>query len=475
MRGNYLRWGTALSLALVCVLVLTGGAGARTVTNTDPVGDAFGGAPDIQSVMVDDTTFPGYFRIYVETSTNQVYKDIPVGDQLIVYIDIDRNTTDGYEYAFRIVGTNSGPTCDESQWNGSEYTQIRDFGACDYNFGVVFVFPPSWIGSPRDFQFAAESFYGSPATGGDSAPDSGSWLFDDTPPDTNITSSPNSSTSTDATFSFTSTEAGSTFQCSLDGVAFASCSNPAVYHNLSLGSHNFQVRATDSSMNTDPSPASVSWTVLDGTPPTATASSGSCCDAKGRALVAYTLGDNSGQAAATVTIVHRPGGKPVGTPCSFQSGAAGPTRYADAPCLVPPSARGWLRFCVQAADQAMPPNRSPASCKPLTFKKLNAQLAVSARSLSNRSLRVASFTLTGLPPKGKARISCHGCKLTSARDPVGTKMPPGSSLEVRVVKSRFRGTFIQKTNVHGTRIATKIACLPPGELGPVISCRKTHN
>src|SRR5215212_9981652 len=90
---------------------------------------------------------------------------------------------------------------------------------------------------------------------------------DTTPPDTIIDSGPSGTTdSTSASFEFSSTESGSTFECSLDGGAFASCSSPHRVDNLSEGSHTLQVRTTDAAGNTDASPASTTWTV-DTTPP----------------------------------------------------------------------------------------------------------------------------------------------------------------------------------------------------------------
>jgi hypothetical protein len=91
---------------------------------------------------------------------------------------------------------------------------------------------------------------------------------DTTPPDTSIGSHPASSTSsTEASFGFSSTEAGSTFECKLDGASWAGCISSKSYSGLTVGSHQFTVRATDGSGNVDASPASFSWTVEAATPP----------------------------------------------------------------------------------------------------------------------------------------------------------------------------------------------------------------
>jgi hypothetical protein len=92
---------------------------------------------------------------------------------------------------------------------------------------------------------------------------------DITPPETNIDSGPSvtvSDTGSLASFAFSSNEANSTFECSLDGDAFALCTSPKSYVNLSEDSHTFEVRAIDAAGNTDLSPASRTWT-MDTTPP----------------------------------------------------------------------------------------------------------------------------------------------------------------------------------------------------------------
>lgn len=83
---------------------------------------------------------------------------------------------------------------------------------------------------------------------------------DRTPPQVTIVSRPDAVTrSTEARFYFAANETGVTFACSLDGGAFAYCTNPAHYKALAGGTHSFGVRAADASGNT--STASAQWTI----------------------------------------------------------------------------------------------------------------------------------------------------------------------------------------------------------------------
>jgi hypothetical protein len=89
-------------------------------------------------------------------------------------------------------------------------------------------------------------------------------LADTTPPQTSIlTKPPDPSTSADASFTYSSNEPGSSFECSLDGAAFASCPVAGIaYSGLAAGAHSFQVRAVDPSLNVDPTPAGYSFEVV---------------------------------------------------------------------------------------------------------------------------------------------------------------------------------------------------------------------
>src|SRR5258706_9330974 len=105
--------------------------------------------------------------------------------------------------------------------------------------------------------------------GADPTPASHTWSVGFVP-DTTITSSPPPGAappyaSRSASFEFTSNSPTATFQCRLDGTAFAACTSPKTYTNLADGAHTFNVRAVNAT-GTDATPAALSWTI-DATPP----------------------------------------------------------------------------------------------------------------------------------------------------------------------------------------------------------------
>ncbi len=93
-----------------------------------------------------------------------------------------------------------------------------------------------------------------------------SYTEDSTAPDTQIDSGPSGLTNEDTpTFGFSS-ELGASFECQLDGGGYSPCASPFGTSPLPDGPHSFEVRATDEVANTDPSPATRSFTV-DTQPP----------------------------------------------------------------------------------------------------------------------------------------------------------------------------------------------------------------
>jgi hypothetical protein len=110
---------------------------------------------------------------------------------------------------------------------------------------------------------------GTPAPGAPTVPPAPSVPVTDTiAPQTAIGSGPDASgADTAATFTFASNETESSFSCKLDDGSWAACASPQAYTDLSVGSHQFSVRATDTAGNTDTTPATLSWTVVAPGPP----------------------------------------------------------------------------------------------------------------------------------------------------------------------------------------------------------------
>src|SRR5205823_5523003 len=84
----------------------------------------------------------------------------------------------------------------------------------------------------------------------DATPAGYGWTIDTAAPQTTIDAQPpNPDNDAAPAFQFSSSETGSTFDCSLDGGGWASCTSPHSLSGLAGGSHTFDVRATDAAGN----------------------------------------------------------------------------------------------------------------------------------------------------------------------------------------------------------------------------------
>jgi hypothetical protein len=120
-------------------------------------------------------------------------------------------------------------------------------------------FGPPLANGTYTFEVAAED----PTAQLDQSPATGTFTIAAPLPDTLIDSAPPASgNSRNASFGFHSTKPGSSFQCSLDGSAFAACSSPFGASKLSPAQHAFAVRAIDAQGNVDPTPATNSFKVV---------------------------------------------------------------------------------------------------------------------------------------------------------------------------------------------------------------------
>ena len=101
----------------------------------------------------------------------------------------------------------------------------------------------------------------------DTSPATASFVVDRDAPETTITEAPDGPTTANpAAVVFESDEDGSTFECSLNGGDFESCGSPAEFDDLTDGSYDFAVRATDDAGNVDQTPAETTI-VIDRTGP----------------------------------------------------------------------------------------------------------------------------------------------------------------------------------------------------------------
>jgi hypothetical protein len=182
----------------------------------------------------------------------------------------------------------------------------------------------------------------------DATPDTKAFTVDNTAPDTTIDSGPGSTTDGTADFAFSSNEAGSTFECKLDGPgattgSFASCTSPQSYPSLADGDYTFSVKATDTAGNTDASPDTKAFTV-DNTFPETTIDSGPGSTADGTADFAFSSDD------ATATFE-----------CKLDGPGAATGTFASctSPQSYPSLADGDYTFSVQATDPANNTDATP--------------------------------------------------------------------------------------------------------------------
>jgi len=141
-----------------------------------------------------------------------------------------------------------------------------DAGAWTSNGSVTSIAYTGLSNASHTFQVRAVDSAGNV----DPSPPSYTWTVNTTgsltqAPDTLLTGQPSNPTAqTSATFTFISTEAGGTFDIQLDGGGWSSngASGTKTYTALSTGSHTFLVRAVDTALNVDPTPATFSWTIV---------------------------------------------------------------------------------------------------------------------------------------------------------------------------------------------------------------------
>ncbi len=133
-------------------------------------------------------------------------------------------------------------------------------------------------------------------------------------------------------FTFHGSDTNDTFQCSLDGAPWASCTSPQQYSSLAEGAHTFKVRAVNAAGEVDPTPASTSFTV-EATPPQTTITSAP----SGRVPIGeVSISFTSTESSSTFQ-------------CSLDGASYSP---CSSPDVVKDPAAGPHTFNVQATNQA---------------------------------------------------------------------------------------------------------------------------
>ena len=232
-------------------------------------------------------------------------------------------------------------------------------------------------------------------------------VLDCMPPDTGLMSGPMSPTNdTTPTFSFTSTEAPPDFECNLDGAGFADCASPFTTPALGDGSHTLEVQALDATLNPDPTPLSVMFTV-DATPPDTSISSGP----------SGPTNDSTPSFGFTSTE------SPMTFECSVDGGGFGSCPSPFTPAAL---ADGPHTFAVRAVDAATNTDASPAT-RNFTVDTAAPDTTITGKTKVKSKKKTARASLT-LGSEAGATLECSldGAGFAPCTSPFGAKLRRGA-------------------------------------------------
>jgi hypothetical protein len=206
----------------------------------------------------------------------------PEGQYLALWLDMPNPASERSGYEVRFTGTNSTSTAykaELSKWIAGTRTVLASSTGFSLPVGTTIVLGETaggslavWTGTStmtqalaaRDTTFSS-GYAGLEVNGGAGTMyNFRAGRLDLEAPNTTISSGPSGVVQPEnVSFTFTSSETGSTFECSLDGVAYSACSSPKAYSGLASGSsHTFKVRALDAVGNQDQTPAERSFQVV---------------------------------------------------------------------------------------------------------------------------------------------------------------------------------------------------------------------
>ncbi|MEH3053951.1 MAG: OmpA family protein [Patulibacter minatonensis] len=264
---------------------------------------------------------------------------------------------------------------------------------------------------PRTFKVRAND-----GTKVDPSPASYSWVVDTTPPTTTFPTKPAATTnSTTANFTFATNESGGvTYECSLDGVAFAACTTPKSYTGLADGSHTLRVRATDVVGNVESPAASYTW-VIDRTAPDTT------IDTK--------PSSPSGSASATFTASSNE--SPVTFECKVDAGA---WAACPAPITFTGLSDGSHTVQIRAVDAAGNTDPTPASYT-WTIDTTAPDTSLDTHPASLTTATTATFTFSSADGTATFECKVDGGSWTACTSPLNlTGLADGShTVDVRAL------------------------------------------
>ena len=273
----------------------------------------------------------------------------------------------------------------------------------------------------------------------DATPAIHAWAIDSSTPDTEILSGPQGSVpSGAATLTFMSPDAGAgaTFECRLDGAAFATCTSPRAYSGLGEGEHTFAVRVRDAVGNLDPTPATRTWQV-DETPPDTSFASGPE-GTVAAASASFTVASN--EAGATFA-------------CALDGAA---WAACTNPVTVSGLAQGPHTFAARATDLAGHVDPTPAN-RTWTVDTLGPVVTITAGPAGgSTSGPYVSFSFT--VSEGSPTCSLDGGPFAACTSPHAFNVAAGSHV-FAVRASDAVG------NPSTTGRTWTVACAPPGPTG----------
>ena len=252
----------------------------------------------------------------------------------------------------------------------------------------------------------------------DLTPAAVTWTVDVTPPETTISSAPPALSNTrtgQIAFAGTDAHAGVTFQCALDGVAFAACSNPISYSGLGDGPHSFAVRGIDAVGNVDPSPATATWTIDATAPPSPV----------------LTLAPSDPSGDSTPTFEFSDLDPTAGFRCTLDGGASVDCSTGVFTATILPD--GHHTFAVVAVDRAG--NASGATSYAWTIDTVSPLVTFNERPPLLTNQTTATFGFTSNKPASTFECSLDGAAFGACPSPkVYTDLRDGShTVAVRAV------------------------------------------